>query len=138
MALAAGYEEPPLSICEVWTSILFQSSKNLMEIRDGVLFYKIILHPRKLSEVDDSKLDITSALVIPCVVFPLTEGVRPHIISLVIGTRVWHLEPVLMIQENFQELCCGRRNLRAGLVLGLQLLRFNKVGFSRPLKEDIY
>ena len=51
----------------------------------------------------------------------------------VLRVRIGHLEPLLVVQEDLEELRCGRRYLRASLVLRLQLLCLSEVGLSGPL-----
>ena len=138
VTIGAGYEQPPLHLREQWGGPLLKCRHHRIEIRGGFLIRKGILNPWELSQIHNREPDLRCTARSPCALLPLAEGVGLHVICPILGVRIGHLEPLLVVQEDLEELRCGRRYLRTGLVLQLQLLCLSEVGLSGPLQEHVH
>ena len=117
VTLRAGYEHPPLHLRKQWAPPLLKCRHHGIKIGGQLFFRKGILYPRQLSQVHNHEPNLNCAAQSPCTLLPLAEGVGLHIVRLVLRVRIGQLEPVLVVQEDLEELRCGRRYLRTGLVL---------------------
>ena len=138
VTLGAGYEQPPLHLRKQWGGSLLKCRHHGIEIRGRFLIRKDILNPRELSQIQNCEPNLRCEARSPCTLLPLVEGVGLHVVCPVLRVRIWHLEPLLVVQEDLEELRCGRRYLSASLVLRLQLLCLSKVGLSGPLQEHVH
>ena len=138
VTLGAGYEQPSLHLHEQWGGPLLKCSHHGIEIRGRFLIRKGILNPWELPKIHNREPDLNCATRSPCAFLPLAEGVGLHVVCPVHRVSIGQLKPLLVVQEDLEELHCGRRNLHAGLVLRLQLLCLSEVGLSGPLQEHVH